>query len=113
MADAFTTVGEKNVLTRDISCSSSPIGVAMRDITINTSSSAVIHSIPGCLNHTKLIDGRHDKTWEAIMQDEDAIQDVKANEKGIGDETYDLSGRKVKHPSKGIYIRNGKKVALK
>ena len=27
--------------------------------------------------------------------------------------TYDLSGRKVKHPSKGIYIRNGKKVALK
>lgn len=26
---------------------------------------------------------------------------------------YDLNGRQVQHPSKGIYIRNGKKVLLK
>jgi hypothetical protein len=110
MKGAFTTVGEKNVLARDISCSKQPVRVAMKGITIDASNPVVIQSIPGCLNHTSLIDGRHDKTWETIMHDEDAIQDVKANEKGT-DNLYDISGRKVSHPTKGIYIQNGKKVA--
>ena len=64
----FVTVGEKNVLTRDISCNSSPVNVAMKGITINSSSAAVIHSIPGYLNHTEVIDGRHDKTWESTIK---------------------------------------------
>ena len=64
----FVTVGEKNVLTRDISCSGSPVNVAMKGITINSSSAAVIHSIDGYLNHTKVIDGRHDKTWESTIK---------------------------------------------
>ena len=64
----FVTVGEKNVLTRDISCSGSPVNVAMKGITINSSSAAVIHSINGYLNHTKVIDGRHDKTWESTIK---------------------------------------------
>ena len=64
----FVTVGEKNVLARDISCSKSPVGVAMKDININSSSAAVIHSIDGYLNHTEVIDGRHDKTWESTIK---------------------------------------------
>ena len=63
-SNPFETVGERNVLARDISCSSSPVGVAPKGITIEASSAAVIHSIPGCLNHTELIGGRYDKTWE-------------------------------------------------
>lgn len=82
----------------------------IHEVTIDASSPAVIHSIPGCLNHTTLIDGRHDKTWETIMHDEDAIQDVKAIENRT-DDLYDISGRKISHPAKGIYIRNGKKFA--
>ena len=64
----WVTVGEKNVLARDISCSSSPVNVNMKGITINSSSSAVIHSIDGYLNHTKLVEGRHDKTWESTIK---------------------------------------------
>lgn len=68
MATSFVTVGEKNVLARDISCNNSPINVAMRGITINSSSAAVIHSIPGYLNHVALdADGRHDSTWKDIV----------------------------------------------
>lgn len=29
------------------------------------------------------------------------------------DRTYDIFGRSVKHPSKGIYIQNGKKISIK
>ncbi|MBO7120749.1 MAG: hypothetical protein J6W03_10580 [Bacteroidaceae bacterium] len=67
-ATPFVTVGEKNVLARDISCSSTPVDVAMKGITINSSSAAVIHSIDGYLNHTEVIDGRHDKTWESTIR---------------------------------------------
>ena len=67
-ADPFVTVGEKNVLARDISCNKSPIGVQMKGITINASSAAVIHSIPGYLNHTEVIDGDHTKTWENTIK---------------------------------------------
>ena len=68
MGTPFTTVGEKNVLARDISCSSSPVNVQMKGITMNSSSAAVIHSIDGYLNHTEVIDGRHDKTWESTIK---------------------------------------------
>ena len=67
-ANPFVTVGEKNVLARDISCSDSPFGRSMRGITINASSAAVIHSIPGYLNHTEVIDGDHTKTWENTIK---------------------------------------------
>ena len=67
-ATPFVTVGEKNVLARDISCSSTPVNVAMKGVTINSSSAAVIHSIDGYLNHTEVIDGRHDKTWESTIK---------------------------------------------
>jgi len=65
----FTTEGEKNVLARDISCSSSPINTPMstssKKITLDASSSAVIHIIPGVLNHTEVgSDGRLDATWK-------------------------------------------------
>ena len=73
-ATPFVTVGEKNVLTRDISCSSSPVGLQMKGITINSSSAAVIHSIPGYLNHTEVIDGDHTKTWESTIKAKKYLQ---------------------------------------
>ena len=77
----FVTVGEKNVLARDISCSSTPVGVQMKGITINSSSAAVIHSIPGYLNHTEVIDGRHDKTWESTIKAKRYLQRYAIKEK--------------------------------
>ena len=62
------TVGEKNLLARDISCNTNPVGrpmaVSGNFITLDASSAAVIHSIPGVLNHTEPgKDGRYDNTW--------------------------------------------------
>ena len=75
MAESFTTITTdnegkdlRNILARDISCSDSPVNKAMKGITINSSSAAVIHSIPGYLNHTEVIGGRHDKTWESTIK---------------------------------------------
>ena len=57
-------------------------------------------------------------TDEDIMgednMDEEAtgIEGVKRSEDGNG-EYYDLTGRKVSHPQKGIFIKNGKKVIVK
>lgn len=56
--DVITINGEekdvKNVLARDVSCSSSPRGVAMTNIRLDASSAAVIHLLNGTLNHTDL-----------------------------------------------------------
>ena len=57
----------KNILARDISCNEAPKG-QMKGKTINSSSAAVIHSIPGYLNHVKLVDGDHSKTWETTTK---------------------------------------------
>lgn len=67
-ANPHMVIGEKNVLARDISCTEKPVGKQMRGIQINSSSAAVIHSIDGYLNHTKVVDGRHDKTWETTLK---------------------------------------------
>lgn len=64
----------RNILARDISCSGSPVNVAMKGITMNSSSAAVIHLIPGYLNHTEVIDGRHDKTWESTIKAKKYLQ---------------------------------------
>ena len=47
-----------------------------------------------------------------MEDDEDAVDKVPENT-GTHDTVYDLSGRKVNNPGKGIYIRDGKKVILK
>ena len=44
--------------------------------------------------------------------EEDAIQGISADE-DADDNIYDISGRKVSRPVKGIYIRGGKKIAVK
>ena len=62
-SNKMSTVGEKNVLARDISCNKSPKGYAMTGIVLDASSAAVIHQIDGVLNHTALQGGRHDSTW--------------------------------------------------
>ena len=65
--DEIDGVNVRNILARDISCNSTPVNVAMKGIQIQSSSAAVIHSIPGYLNHTELIDGDHTKTWESTQ----------------------------------------------
>lgn len=64
------TIGEQNVMARDIICSSTPIGVPMstssKKITLDASSTAVIHSIGQILNHTTLTNGRHDSQWASL-----------------------------------------------
>ena len=72
--DQVNGVDVRNILARDVSCSASPVNVAMKGIQINSSSAAVIHSIPGYLNHTEVIDGDHTKTWESMQS---AIQYLK------------------------------------
>jgi len=104
MKSAFTTVGEKNVLARDISCSKMPVATNMKGITIDYSSTAVIHSIPGCLNHTKLIGSRHDTTWQTIMHDEDTIEEVEKTNAVIEVARYDLQGHRLTAPQRGINI---------
>lgn len=44
--------------------------------------------------------------------DPDAIADINANNSGTSN-IYDLSGRRVSHPVKGIYIQNGKKTLIR
>ncbi len=58
-------VNVKNILARDVTCSKAPRGIAMTGITLDASSTAVIHLIDGVLNHTALgADGRHNVVWE-------------------------------------------------
>ncbi len=62
-----TVEGEYNVLARDVSCGGNKPDVkatSMNGITIDGSSFAVLHQIPGVLNHTALKNGRHDSKWE-------------------------------------------------
>ena len=47
-----------------------------------------------------------------ITANADGIRDVKFNKQNNG-AIYDLMGRRVNNPSKGIYIQNGKKFILK
>ena len=61
--DKMPTVGEPNVLARDIECNSSPRLNPMTDVRIDASSAAVIHQIDGVLNHVALVGDRHDSTW--------------------------------------------------
>ena len=67
LVEGMNIIGEKNILARDVVCSDTPINQPMstssRRITLDASSSAVIHQIGGILNHTELVNGRHDSTW--------------------------------------------------
>ena len=62
--DWLTVSGKYNIMTRDIECNKSPSNAkTMNSITIDGSSFAVVHQIPGVLKHTPLVNGRHDSTW--------------------------------------------------
>lgn len=63
-ASWITAGGEVNVMARDITCNRTPNNASsMAGITIDGSSFAVLHQIPGVLNHTELSGGRHDSAW--------------------------------------------------
>ena len=49
---------------------------------------------------------------EIVPIDADAIMGVKLSDDRNGD-YYDLTGRRVLQPQKGLYIKNGKKVMMK
>lgn len=46
---------------------------------------------------------------EDPIEDPTGVKDVKSDTEGVQGECYDLSGRRVTNPTKGLYIRNGKK----
>lgn len=61
----LTVSGPHNIMARDVSCSKSPTNMkTMNGITIDESSFAVIHQIPGVLNHVSLVGDRHDSQWK-------------------------------------------------
>lgn len=41
------------------------------------------------------------------------IDEIKVEDTRKGNQFYDLSGRKISHPTKGLYIQNGKKIIIK
>jgi hypothetical protein len=45
--------------------------------------------------------------------DPDGIEEVKSSEEATEVARYDLQGRMIAKPQKGIYIENGKKIAAK
>ena len=55
--------------------------------------------------------------WDNVVltkEEIDAIESVfPSSMSGRDGETYDLSGRRVTHPRKGIYIQNNKKIVVK
>lgn len=66
----WNTIGGKyNIMARDVTCSKTPSNqTTMNGITIDGSSFAVIHQIPGVLNHTAPVDGRYDSTWSSVSE---------------------------------------------
>jgi len=52
-------------------------------------------------------------TLRAIVGGSTGIKDIRSKEEKIKDVVYDLQGRRVDNPSKGMYIINGKKVVIK
>ncbi len=61
--DWLTIGGRYNIMTRDVIMSAQVTNQTMNGKTIDSSSFAVLHQIPGVLNHTSLVGGRHDSTW--------------------------------------------------
>ncbi len=60
----MTVEGKVNAMTRDISTNKTPNeAINMTGISIEASSFAVVHQIPGVLNHTELQGGRYDSAW--------------------------------------------------
>ena len=51
----------------------------------------------------------------SIVEDNDvtALKLVNSEERIVNSEVFDLQGRKVNQPAKGLYILNGKKVVIK
>ena len=54
-------------------------------------------------------------TWgvRAVEMNNTAIEELEGEDEEVNGEIYDLAGRKVENPTKGIYIVDGKKVFIK
>lgn len=67
--DGNSNTLQHNIMARDVSCNNSPAGkTTMNGITIDGSSFAVIHQIPGVLNHTPLVGGRYEGNWNTVSK---------------------------------------------
>ena len=49
----------------------------------------------------------------STSEDETAIGSIKADKDGASSEIYDMSGRRINNPAKGVYIMSGKTVLVK
>ena len=56
---------------------------------------------------------RSEITWYDIVDDSDALQRVTTDLQSGSNAIFDLSGRRVAKPGKGLYIVNGKKMVVK
>ena len=54
-------------------------------------------------------------TWgiRAVELNNTAVEEIECEDGDVQVEIYDLAGRKVDNPTKGMYIVNGKKVFIK
>ena len=48
-------------------------------------------------------------TQDFDTNDASGVNEIKSKSEKAGNDSYDLQGRQVTHPAKGIYIQNGKK----
>ena len=61
---------------------------------------------------TAELDGANQARGFAFANDDTAIKNVRYENDGDG-VFYDLQGRRIENPTKGLYILNGKKVIIK
>lgn len=50
---------------------------------------------------------------QQITATETAVDSIPADKDSVKTEIYDLSGRRINNPAKGVYIMNGKAVLVK
>ncbi|MDE5980762.1 MAG: hypothetical protein K2G61_02210 [Bacteroidaceae bacterium] len=62
--DWLTVGGRYNLMTRDVYCNKAVAQQSMQSVQIESSSFAVIHQIPGVLNHVDLKGGTYESLWQ-------------------------------------------------
>ena len=97
----------------DITClSTTPPTISYDTFTESQYQGANLYVPYGCYNlYWNAPNWEYFRNLFELPPDEDAINEVA--EEAKDDAIYDLSGRKVTNPTKGIYIRNGKKFLIR
>ena len=110
---AFTSC---NNITEIYSNSTTPAKISRTAFSSTVRSNATLYIPAGSLSAYKAASAR--LTWgrfsNIVEMDFTGINDIEAEEsfQGIKEVYYDLNGRIATNPTKGIYIRNGKKIVV-